>query len=96
MHPNPARASGQENTGAGAKGIRPPEGIKKIDGLSLRGMTEEEFQAFLAESVPEYAAEKVKAGNWTPEEALEKSRNEHTRLLPEGLASLPRSVSLHD
>jgi hypothetical protein len=56
-------------------------------------MTEEEFQAFLAESVPEYAAEKVKAGNWTPEEALEKSRKEHTRLLPEGLPNTSRPPS---
>ena len=50
-------------------------------------MTEEEFQAFLAQSVPEYASEKVQAGNWTPEEALERSRKDHATLLPEGLAS---------
>jgi len=55
--------------------------------VSLRVMTEEEFQAFLAQSVPEYASEKVKAGNWTPEEALERSRKDHATLLPEGLAS---------
>lgn len=55
--------------------------------ISLRAMTEEEFQAFLALSVPEYASEKVKAGNWTPEEALERSRKDHATLLPEGLAS---------
>lgn len=55
--------------------------------VSLRGMTEREFQAFLAESIPEYAAEKVKAGNWVSEEALERSRDEHMKLLPEGLTS---------
>jgi len=55
--------------------------------ISLRSMTEEEFQAFLAQSVPEYASEKVKAGNWTPEEAWERSRKDHATLLPEGLAS---------
>ncbi len=55
--------------------------------IVLRAMTEEEFRVFLAQSVPEYAAEKVKAGNWTPEEALDRSRNDHAKLLPEGLAS---------
>jgi RimJ/RimL family protein N-acetyltransferase len=55
--------------------------------IALRAMTEEEFKAFLAQSVPGYASEKVKAGNWTPEEALERSRQDHTKLLPEGLAS---------
>jgi len=55
--------------------------------ISLRAMTEEEFQAFLARSVPEFASEKVRAGNWTPEEALDKSRKAHATLLPEGLAS---------
>jgi ribosomal protein S18 acetylase RimI-like enzyme len=50
-------------------------------------MTEAEFQAFLADSVPEYASEKVRAGNWTPEEAMERSRKDHATLLPDGLAS---------
>ena len=55
--------------------------------VSIRGMTEHEFQAFLAQSIPEYASEKVKAGNWTSGEALVRSRQEHARLLPKGLAS---------
>ena len=55
--------------------------------IALRAMTEEEFRVFLAQSVPEYAAEKVKAGNWTPEEALDRSRDDHAKLLPEGLTS---------
>jgi RimJ/RimL family protein N-acetyltransferase len=55
--------------------------------VSLRAMTEAEFQAFLAYSIPEYASEKVKAGNWTPEEAMERSRKGHATLLPDGLAS---------
>jgi GNAT superfamily N-acetyltransferase len=50
-------------------------------------MTEAEFHRFLAVSVPEFASEKVKAGNWTPEEALEKSRKTHEDLLPRGLES---------
>ncbi len=55
--------------------------------ISLRAMTEGEFQAFLTQSVPEYASEKVKAGNWTPEEALERSQKAHAKLLPAGLAT---------
>jgi ribosomal protein S18 acetylase RimI-like enzyme len=55
--------------------------------VSLRGMTEGEFEVFLAESIPEYATEKVKAGNWDAKEALRRSREEHTKLLPEGLTS---------
>lgn len=55
--------------------------------VTLRPMTEEGFQDFLARSIPEYAEEKVKAGNWTPEEALNKSQAEYTKLLPQGLAT---------
>jgi ribosomal protein S18 acetylase RimI-like enzyme len=50
-------------------------------------MTEREFQAFLERNIPTYAADKVRAGNWTPEEAERKSREEHDRLLPGGLDS---------
>lgn len=50
-------------------------------------MTESEFQAFLKEDIQSYAEEHVRAGNWHPAEALEKSRREHEQLLPEGLAS---------
>jgi ribosomal protein S18 acetylase RimI-like enzyme len=50
-------------------------------------MTETEFQAYLEEDIQRYAEEHVKAGNWHPSEALEKSRREHQQLLPEGLAS---------
>jgi RimJ/RimL family protein N-acetyltransferase len=50
-------------------------------------MTEQEFQTFLAESIETYAAEKVKAGNWTADEALQRSRDTHDDLLPQGLAS---------
>ena len=55
--------------------------------VCLRRMTEQEFQGFLDRSVPEYAADKVRAGNWTPEEAAQKSREDYSRLLPDGLAS---------
>jgi GNAT superfamily N-acetyltransferase len=50
-------------------------------------MTASEFEHFLSRSIPEYADEKVKAGNWTTEEALERSRASHGELLPDGLNS---------
>ena len=48
-------------------------------------MNESEFQSFLADSIPAYAADKIKAGNWTEEEAERRSSEEHARLLPQGL-----------
>ena len=53
--------------------------------ISLRPMTQDEFQAFLAADIAAYAAEKVRAGNWTPEEAPHRSREVHDRLLPQGV-----------
>lgn len=50
-------------------------------------MTQTEFDAFLEQVVPDYAADNVKAGYWSEEEALEKSRSEFMRLLPQGLQS---------
>jgi ribosomal protein S18 acetylase RimI-like enzyme len=50
-------------------------------------MTQAEFEAYLAQAVQEYAAEHTRSGRWKPEEALEKSRAEHARQLPEGLAT---------
>ena len=55
--------------------------------VSLRKMTDDEFAAFLDNDIAVYAAEKVRAGNWSPEESLEKSRLDYARLLPQGLHS---------
>jgi RimJ/RimL family protein N-acetyltransferase len=55
--------------------------------VSLRKMTQAEFQSFLSADILTYANEKVRAGNWTPEEALARSKEEHDRLLPRGLRS---------
>ena len=51
----------------------------------LLSMTQPEFDAFLERSIPEYAAEHVRAGNWSESESLEKSRKEFEELLPQGL-----------
>ncbi len=55
--------------------------------VRLVPMNEIEYQAFLDISVREYADDKVKAGNWQPEEALEKSAQEFRRFLPDGVAT---------
>jgi ribosomal protein S18 acetylase RimI-like enzyme len=48
----------------------------------LMPMIQSEFEAFLERTIPEYAAEHVRAGNWTEADALEKSRKEFEDLLP--------------
>jgi ribosomal protein S18 acetylase RimI-like enzyme len=53
----------------------------------LRPMTPDEYDAWLAETIPEYAADKVAAGQWTADAALEQSRKEYEELLPQGLAT---------
>ena len=48
-------------------------------------MTQPEFDAFLERLIPDYAADNVRAGYWSEEEALEKSRKQTMSLLPDGL-----------
>jgi ribosomal protein S18 acetylase RimI-like enzyme len=48
-------------------------------------MTQPEYEAFLERTIPEYAADHVRAGNWTEAESLERSRKEFEDLLPLGL-----------
>ena len=55
--------------------------------IHLVPMNQIEFESFLARDIPEYAQENVKAGYWSVEEALERSRADHERLLPQGLAT---------
>ena len=50
-------------------------------------MTQIEYEVFLERSIPEYAAEHVRAGHWLESEALEKSRKEFEDLLPQRLNS---------
>jgi len=55
--------------------------------INLRAMTADEFTDYLARTAPEYAAEKVKAGNWSEEEALQKAQETYAQLLPQGVAT---------
>lgn len=51
----------------------------------LRPMTQPEYAAWLEESIPAYAADKVASGQWSEEASLELSRKENDELLPQGL-----------
>ncbi|WP_394219557.1 GNAT family N-acetyltransferase [Halobacillus trueperi] len=51
---------------------------------TLRRMSEDEFGEYNDFSIAAYAKEKVAAGNWTEEEALEKAKTTQAELLPEG------------
>jgi ribosomal protein S18 acetylase RimI-like enzyme len=53
----------------------------------LRPMTEPEYAAWHAQSVPAYAADKVASGQWAEPASLELSRKEFAELLPQGLAT---------
>lgn len=55
--------------------------------VQLVPMEQEDFEPYLERDIQEYAEEHVRNGNWKTEEALERSRKEHERLLPDGLQS---------
>jgi ribosomal protein S18 acetylase RimI-like enzyme len=53
----------------------------------LRQMTQTEYVAWLAETIPAYAADKVASGQWAEDAALELSRQEYREPLPQGTAT---------
>ncbi len=55
--------------------------------IRLVPMTQAQFEAFEENDILEYAREEVRAGFWSEAEALEKAREAHRRLLPQGLAT---------
>lgn len=55
--------------------------------VQLVPMNESEFQAYRESAIAQYVRDHVKAGEWTPGEALRLAEQEYQRLLPEGLAS---------
>ncbi len=55
--------------------------------VQLVPMAEADYVTYLEASTASYADEKVKAGNWKPEEALSLSQEEFHKLLPDGLAT---------
>ncbi len=55
--------------------------------IKLEPMIPDDFQAYLEPAIREYAAEKLRAGNYAESEALERSRQEYEKLLPQGVAT---------
>src|SRR5258705_5752665 len=55
--------------------------------LSVRAMTEIEFDGWREAIARAYAADQVAAGNWSPDDALERARQSNATGLPEGLAT---------
>jgi ribosomal protein S18 acetylase RimI-like enzyme len=53
--------------------------------VRLVPMTESDFETYLDKAIQEYAADKAKAGDWSEEEALERSRESYQHLLPQGV-----------
>jgi ribosomal protein S18 acetylase RimI-like enzyme len=53
----------------------------------LRAMTSDEFSRWRAQTVPAYAADKVRTGRWSDAESLSEAEKELSALLPEGLLS---------
>ena len=52
--------------------------------VQLLPMTQPEYEAWLDNAIRDYAQDKVQAGAWEASEALERSRAEFQKLLPEG------------
>lgn len=52
--------------------------------ITLQIMNSTEYEQYLTHAIKEYAAEHVKAGRWTEEEAVGKAAKEYEQLLPEG------------
>ncbi|QTN26983.1 GNAT family N-acetyltransferase [Rhodoferax sp. AJA081-3] len=53
----------------------------------LTPMGETEFAAYLETAIPDFAQDKVNAGQWAPAESLELSRTSYAESLPQGLAT---------
>ena len=56
--------------------------------LELRPMTSESFRRFLEHAAPQYAAEKVRSGEWSAQEARARGEGEFRMLLPEAQDTL--------
>jgi GNAT superfamily N-acetyltransferase len=55
--------------------------------VTLEPMSESVYETWRERSVREYAAENVKSGRWTEDEALDRSAEDFVQLLPDGLTS---------
>ncbi len=51
----------------------------------LSPMTETEFSSYIQQSISEYAQDKVKSGQWSKQESIDKARDDINSTLPDGL-----------
>ena len=59
--------------------------------------TEPDFRAWLIEAIPSFALTNVEDGRWTLAESIDKSKEAHAALLPQGLRTPGQFfVQLHD
>lgn len=66
-------------------------------GTQLIRMTEQRYASFHEEAINDYAKENVDSGRWPAEGALERSRQDHEALLPQGLATPDQHLfTIHD
>jgi len=52
--------------------------------IKFEPMTDQDFAAFLRKTIPEYAYDQMRAGNWTANEAAGRARAEFEQMLPNG------------
>ncbi|GAB4481818.1 MAG: hypothetical protein OHK0031_03990 [Anaerolineales bacterium] len=52
--------------------------------LHFSPMTDQDFAAFLRKSIPEYAYDQMRAGNWAANEAMPRAQREFQQMLPNG------------
>jgi ribosomal protein S18 acetylase RimI-like enzyme len=50
-------------------------------------MTSGEYERWVRAAIASYAEDKVASGQWSPDESLERSAEEHAKLLPRGLST---------
>lgn len=55
-----------------------------MDELTLRPMTDAEYETFYAKLITEYAVVNVEAGNWQEEDSIELAKKDAEFLLPQG------------
>jgi ribosomal protein S18 acetylase RimI-like enzyme len=58
-----------------------------MTGISVRPMTDDEFERWRRHLAEAFAAEQVAAGNWAADEALDRALEGNAALLPDGLAT---------
>ena len=63
-------------------------------GVRFDPFSEVDFQAWLLQAIPEFALANVEDGRWTLAESIEKSKEAHALLLPQGLRT-PGQFFMH-